>query len=137
MVGALTSRALKVDALAPISPDMKNTITRCGATIITTATILAGAAPAIAQPHPYERGKVTAVKVERIHKRAADVSPKGRAHAKPIRIRWADRGERELHPYGKGSYAGPGRSLRMIPRPGSDGTNALCRSGSKAARWAC
>jgi hypothetical protein len=120
---------------------MTNTITRFGATIITTATILAGAAPAMATPHPYERDKALSLRVGEIAERVADTvkSPKGEAHAKPIRIRWADRGERELHPYARGSYTGPttARALRMIPRPGSDGTNALCRSGSKAARWAC
>lgn len=127
----------------PIPLTMNITMKRYGATIITTVSILAGAAPAMATPHPYERDKALSLRAGTIAEHVADTarrdgSPKGKAHAKPIRIRWADRGERELHPYGKGSYySGPGRSLRMIPRPGSDGTNALCRSGSKAARWAC
>lgn len=121
---------------------MTNTNTRrLGAALITTVSILAGAAPAMATPHPYERDKALSLRAGVIAEHVADTagrdgSPKGKAHAKPIRIRWADRGERELHPYGRGSYDGPGRSLRMIPLPGA-GTRVLCRSGSKAARIAC
>jgi hypothetical protein len=93
-----------------------------------TVTALALLAPtAQAAPHPYERGKSLSVRVDTITDHAAK-SPKGNTHAKPIRIHWADRGERQLHPYGKGSF---------IPRPGSDGTNRLCRSNSKARRIAC
>src|SRR3954454_18830089 len=115
-----------------------NKITRFGATIITTATILAGAAPAMAAPDPYERDKALSLRAGTIAEHVAETvkGPKGNAHAKRIVIRWADRGERELHPYGRGSYDGPARQLRMIPLPGS-GTSVLCRSGSKAARIAC
>lgn len=58
----------------------------------------------------------------------ANPSPKGKSSAHRITIRWADQATRELHPYAKGSF---------IPRRGTDGTNSLCRSGSKAARWGC
>lgn len=65
-----------------------NRTTRTILAALATATTLAGAAaPALAQPDPYERGKVTAVKVERIHERAADFVPVPGAAAKPNRER--------------------------------------------------
>jgi hypothetical protein len=46
------------------------------------------------------------------------------------------------HPYER-DHLSPQRiariahNVRMVPRPGSDGTNRLCRSNSKARRIAC
>lgn len=110
---------------------------RIAALALSLATLTAIPATAQATPHPYERDKALSLRASTIAQHVADTakSPKGKGHAKPIRIHWADRGERELHPYGRGSYDGA-RSLRMIPVPGS-GTSALCRSNSKARRIAC
>lgn len=68
-------------------------ITRCGATIITSAAILAGAAPADAKPSPYERRAVDAIKAREGTIRGLVVNlprmdVRGRA--------------RDLHPYSKG-----------------------------------
>jgi hypothetical protein len=98
-----------------------NTPQRLGATIITSVALLVGAASAQAQPSPYERSKTSkADVVEHLTKLAKE------PRVKHVRVIHADIGTPV-----------PARSLRMIPRPGADGTNALCRSGSKAARWAC
>lgn len=79
-----------------------------------TVTALALLAPtAQASPHPYGRGDALTA----IH--AAQPRPYERDHMSSQRI------ARIVH------------HVRMVPRPGSDGTNRLCRSNSKARRIAC
>lgn len=74
---------------------------------------------ASASPRPYERGHSSIAKVQKITNNVDNLkNSKKRIHADlgtPV----------------------PTRTLSMVPVTGSDGTNALCRSGSKAARWAC
>jgi hypothetical protein len=89
-------------------------ITRYGAIITTTVSIFAGAAPAMAQPAPYGKGDAMT---------AATV-------AKGMRPVPYERGKVSPAKVGKLAH-------RMIPRPGSDNSNRLCSSPSKARRIAC